>query len=292
MSLMKDIYQAFINQGLSPNQARIMTAEVGRENDFQPQYVFGRHTDESNQKTNLGFISWQGKRAIALDKRLKSKGLIKNGNIQRSQSALNEMASYLVGEIKTRPEYKMTKKLFLENPNVSYDVGKKVLGNNFIRWDYSGKAVLGANVAKHHAKRDKYYNQLGGVSSSPQQDQFARPNRISIKELQAREQQSSAFQRPDRIPIEQLQAQSQFERPERVPISQLQQQDIVFERPERLLVSDLQDNEQTPSVFGRPERIAVSELEQQFARPERVPIEQLQGINQTNPMPEQMPQQL
>lgn len=131
-----------------------------------------------------------------------------------------------------------------------------------------------------------------GVSNAPQQEQFARPNRISIKELQAREQQSSAFQRPDRIPIEELQAQSQFERPERVPIEQLQQQNTVFERPERLLVSDLQDGEQTPSVFGRPERIAVSELEQQFARPERVPIEQLQGINQTNPMPEQMPQQL
>lgn len=131
-----------------------------------------------------------------------------------------------------------------------------------------------------------------GVSNAPQQEQFARPERISIKELQALEQQSSAFQRPDRIPIEELQAQSQFERPERVPIEQLQQKNTVFERPERLLVSDLQDGEQTPSVFGRPERIAVSELEQQFARPERVPIEQLQGINQTNPMPEQMPQQL
>lgn len=133
---------------------------------------------------------------------------------------------------------------------------------------------------------------LGGksVSSSPQQEQFARPNRISIKDLQAREQQSSAFHRPDRIPIEQL--QTQFERPERVPIEQLQQQDTVFERPERLLVSDLQSGEQSPSVFGRPERIAVSDLEQQFARPERVPIEQLQSVNQTNPMPEQMPQQL
>ena len=112
-----------------------------------------------------------------------------------------------------------------------------------------------------------------GVSSTPQQEQFARPERISIKDLQAREQQSSAFQRPNRIPIEQLQTQSQFERPERVPIEQLQQQQTVFERPERLLVSDLQGGEQAPSVFGRPERITVSELERQFARPERVPIE-------------------
>ena len=172
MSLMKSVYQAFINQGLSPNQARIITAEVGRENDFQPQYVFGRHVDASNGKVNLGMISWQGGRGAALDKRLRSKGLIGKNGIARSQDALNEMANFLVGEIKTNPAYAVTKKAFLSNPNVPYDVGKKVLGQNFIRWDYSGKAVLGANVGKHHAKRDKYYQALGGqggTNYSPQQ---------------------------------------------------------------------------------------------------------------------------
>ena len=172
MSLMKSIYQSFINIGWSPNQARIMTAEVGRENDFNPQFVFGRHTDASNGKVNLGMISWQGSRGTALDKRLKSKGLIQNGRIVRSQAALNEMASFMAHEIKTNPAYSATKKAFLNNPNVSYDVGKKVLGNNFIRWDYSGKAVLGNNVGKHHAKRDGYYRKLGGqggTNYTPQQ---------------------------------------------------------------------------------------------------------------------------
>lgn len=174
MSLMKSVYQAFINQGLSPNQARIITAEVGRENDFQPQYVFGRHVDASNGKVNLGMISWQGGRGAALDKRLRSKGLVGKNGIARSQDALNEMANFLVGEIQSNPTYAATKKAFLQNPNVSYDVGKKVLGQNFIRWDYNGKAVLGANVGKHHAKRDKYYQALGGqggTNYSPQQGQ-------------------------------------------------------------------------------------------------------------------------
>lgn len=171
MSLMNNVYQAFINQGLSPNQARIITAEVGRENDFQPQYVFGRHVDASNGKVNLGMISWQGGRGVALDKRLRSKGLVGSNGIVRSQAALNEMANYLVGEIKSNPAYSATKKAFLQNPNVSYDVGKKVLGQNFIRWDYSGKAVLGDNVGKHHAKRDKYYQELGGTSGSNYQGQ-------------------------------------------------------------------------------------------------------------------------
>lgn len=180
MSLMKSVYQAFINQGLSPNQARIITAEVGRENDFQPQYVFGRHVDESNGKVNLGMISWQGGRGAALDKRLRSKGLVGKNGIARSQDALNEMANFLVGEIKTNPAYAVTKKAFLSNPNVSYDVGKKVLGQNFIRWDYSGKAVLGTNVGKHHAKRDKYYQALGGqggTNYSPQQGGYQQPQR-------------------------------------------------------------------------------------------------------------------
>lgn len=183
MALMDNVYQAFINQGLSPNQARIITAEVGRENDFQPQYVFGRHVDASNGKVNLGMISWQGGRGLALDKRLRSKGLIGSNGIARSQAALNEMANFLVGEIKTNPAYAATKKAFLQNPNVSYDVGKKVLGQNFIRWDYSGKAVLGDNVGKHHAKRDKYYRQLGGAGGSdyqPSQQQPQADPRLSM----------------------------------------------------------------------------------------------------------------
>lgn len=163
MSLMKDVYQAFINVGWSPNQARIMTAEVGRENDFNPKNLFGRHVDASNGKVNLGMISWQGSRGKNLDSKLRSKGLIdKSGNIVRSQASLNEMAKFLDTEIKTRPEYKRTKSTFLGNPNVAYDTAKEVVGRNLIGWDYSGSAVLGKNVNKHHAKRDKYFGQLGG----------------------------------------------------------------------------------------------------------------------------------
>ncbi|MGM8938161.1 phage tail tip lysozyme [Psychrobacter glaciei] len=163
MSLMKDVYQSFINVGWSPNQARIMTAEVGRENDFNPKNLFGRHVDASNGKVNLGMISWQGSRGKNLDARLRSKGLVdKSGNIVRSQASLNEMAKFLDTEIKTRPEYKRTKSMFLGNPNVAYDVAKEVVGKNLIGWDYTGSAVLGDNVKTHHAKRDKYYGQLGG----------------------------------------------------------------------------------------------------------------------------------
>lgn len=161
-SYMQMVYQAFLNAGLSPQQARAITAEVGRENDFAPQYLFGRHVDAANRKVNLGFLSWQGSRGTNLDKRLKSKGLVDgSGDIARNQQALDEMAKFAIEEIRTTPAYSRTKKLFLDNPNVDYQTAQEVLGKNFIRWDYAGK-TLGKDVAKHHAKRDKYYAQLSG----------------------------------------------------------------------------------------------------------------------------------
>lgn len=169
-SNMQMVYQAFLNAGLSPQQARAITAEVGRENDFQSKYLFGRHVDAANRKVNLGFLSWQGSRGTNLDKRLKSKGLVDgSGNIARNQQALDEMAKFAIEEIRTTPAYSRTKKLFLDNPNVDYQTAQEVLGKNFIRWDYAGK-TLGKDVAKHHAKRDKYYAQLGGAAGTAGQE--------------------------------------------------------------------------------------------------------------------------
>lgn len=116
-----------------------------------------------------------------------------------------------------------------------------------------------------------------GVSSVPQQ-QFERPQRIPIADLQAQQQQ---FARPERVPISQLQEGKQasvFQRPERVPVSQLQApEQSVFERPQRVPVSELEATEQTTDIFQRPER---------------VPIEQLQSSNELNPMLELQPQQM
>lgn len=52
-SLQKNVMKAFMKAGLSENQARIMTAEVGRENSFDPSVVFGVHPDDKNKKQTL-----------------------------------------------------------------------------------------------------------------------------------------------------------------------------------------------------------------------------------------------
>ena len=157
MSLQQSVMKAFEKAGLSKNQARIITAEVGRENSFDPSVVFGAHTDDSNKKTNVGLLSWQNGREAPLLARLKSKGLYADGKIKQSQAALDEMAKYAIHEIITKPEYAATKKTFLSNPDVDYNTATKVLGTNYIRWRYNDP-----DYKSGHKNRDDFYRQLGG----------------------------------------------------------------------------------------------------------------------------------
>ena len=152
------VLQALKNAGLSDNQARILGAEIGRENSFQDKYLWGYHDDPKNRKDNIGMISWQDRRGEGVERALKEAGLIQNGKIVKGQASLDVMAKYLVNEIRTDSTYAATRKLFLDNPNVDYKTGARVLGRNFIRWRYDDPEYAGG-----HRNRDKFYTQLGGV---------------------------------------------------------------------------------------------------------------------------------
>ena len=153
------VLQALKNAGLSDNQARILGAEIGRENAFQDKYLWGYHDDPKNGEDNIGIISWQDTRGKGVERALKEAGLIQNGKIVKGQASLDVMAKYLVNEIRTDPTYAATRKLFLDNPNVDYKTGAQVLGRNFIRWRYDDPEYAGG-----HRNRDKFYAQLGGVT--------------------------------------------------------------------------------------------------------------------------------
>lgn len=155
------VLRALKNAGLNDNQARILGAEIGRENAFQDKYLWGYHADPKNGAVNIGIISWQGARGKGVENALRSAGLIKDGKIIKGQKSLDVMAKYLVNEIKTNPVYNATRKQFLENPNVDYHNGAKVLGTNFIRWRYNDP-----KYASGHRNRDNFYHQLGGVIPS------------------------------------------------------------------------------------------------------------------------------
>lgn len=155
------VLQALKNAGLSDNQARILGAEIGRENAFEDKWLWGYHKDPKNGAVNIGIISWQGGRGRKVEKVLRDAGLIQNGKIVKGQASLDVMAKYLVNEIRTDPDYNQTRKVFLDNPNVDYHTATRVLGKNFIRWRYDDP-----KYASGHKNRDSFYKKLGGIVPS------------------------------------------------------------------------------------------------------------------------------
>lgn len=155
------VYKAWLSAGLSDNQARIITAEVGRENDYQSRYLWGGHNDPANGKYNLGMISWQQDRGENLYKYLNARGFIKNGQIVKSQEALNAQAAFAVNEMRTNSRYQRTRDTFLANPDISYQKGVEVLGNNYIKWRYTDP-----KYASHHRRRDRHYDNLNRTLSN------------------------------------------------------------------------------------------------------------------------------
>lgn len=157
------VYQAFRNAGLGDKQARVMTAQVGRENDFRNEAMFGSHKDENNGYTNTGFISWQKTRSTKLMQSLQGHGVLdKNGKIQQTQDALDAQAKFLLQEVMTNKSYSKSKAALL-NDDLDYRSLEKIVGKNFIGWDYEGKKLGKDKASQHLAKQDSYYNQLSKI---------------------------------------------------------------------------------------------------------------------------------
>lgn len=189
--LQKQVYQAYLNAGLSPNQARIITAEVGREGSFSPKNLFGVHIDPKNGATNLGMLSWQGNRGQALYSALRAQGLIRGNGIAPTQDALNMMARFSIDEMRNKKEYRQTAQTFLNNPDVDYQTGAAVLGRNFIRWRYDDPVYKSG-----HVNRDRFYQAMGGVAgqqTQPIQKPFS-PNFVDLNALGYKPQKSEQFQ--------------------------------------------------------------------------------------------------
>lgn len=159
------VYNAFINAGFSKNQALALTAEVGRENEYNLNTMFGTHTDLGNAKTNLGFFSWQGARKKELVKFLKDKGQIDSkGEIKREQKSLNAMAEFAKHEIETKKTYSKTKKKFLSNKGIDPEKAAPILGKNYIVWaygqDYVNKGKTKFDWRAHDQRRRKNLNAI------------------------------------------------------------------------------------------------------------------------------------
>lgn len=193
-NLMQQVLSAFKNAGLSENQAKIITSEVGRESSFLPENIFGSHTDDKNSKTNVGMLSWQNGRELPLLRSLSKMGLMVDGKIKQSQDSLNLMARYAVNEMRTKPEYKQTKQTFLDNPDVDYKTASEVLGKNYIKWRYDDP-----QYASGHKNRDQFYSQLGGTVANSARDDYKKQaaDIVSMYRQKQQEQTQAAQTKPN-----------------------------------------------------------------------------------------------
>ncbi|MFK7373859.1 tape measure protein [Acinetobacter baumannii] len=157
------VYQSFRNAGLGDKQARVMTAQVGRETDFRNEAMFGSHKDANNGYNNTGFLSWQKSRSTKLMQSLQGQGVLdKNGKIQQTQDALDAMAKHAVQEAMTDKSYSKSKAALL-NEDLDYRSLERIVAKNFVGWDYDGKKLGKAKASQHLAKQDSYYNQLSKI---------------------------------------------------------------------------------------------------------------------------------
>ena len=166
----QQIYNSLREHDFSEQQARIMVAEIGRENSFNPDHLFGTHGDPKNRQPNIGLISWQGDRAKGLIKRLTEKGLYKNGKITRSRASIDEMVEYMRYEISNISKFSKTKNEFLRNPNIAYDKGNRILGTNYIIW-----RINDPKYKNGHKRRDAFFKQTADM------ERVYKANRISKK---------------------------------------------------------------------------------------------------------------
>lgn len=153
-----DIYDAFIHAGFTHKQALALTAEVGRENDYRRDLIFGHHMDSG--RWNAGMMSWNQARGTAFMAHMHKRGMIdKDGNIVHSQASLNAEAEFVMYEILTC--YPKTKAQFLDNkPDIDRKIAARVLGSDYIRWDMAGNHIGKAGALSASKKRDKYYDEI------------------------------------------------------------------------------------------------------------------------------------
>lgn len=169
------VYNAYVNAGLSHNQALAITAEVGRENSFNASTAFGNHTDPARNKKggkirNLGFLSWNQGRDKMLEGFLVKRGVMKNGVMDQTQANLNAQAEFSVREMKSK-KYAGKLKNFLSNPNSNPDTYAAELGQNYIVWAYGQNDIKGKvagtrepfNWRANDNRRRGYLNTLSGM---------------------------------------------------------------------------------------------------------------------------------
>jgi hypothetical protein len=157
----KRVFNSFARAGFSKNQALALTAEVGRENGFRPEIMFGTHPEQAEQakgRENVGIFSFAEGRNKNLRKFMAARGLteMKDGKevFQRSQASLDAQAEFIRSEMQSKG-FESVKREFLDKPDISRDDAAVVLGDKYIKWRRTDPVY-----AKHNEYRNQYYAEV------------------------------------------------------------------------------------------------------------------------------------
>ncbi|WP_454667822.1 phage tail tip lysozyme [Acinetobacter calcoaceticus] len=167
------VFNAVKKAGFNNTWAAGLTAAVGRENDYQDKYLFGKHQDKAGG-TNMGMISWQGDRQKRLNDFMSKRGLLDgSGNIIKGQASLDAQGAFIKQEIDTDPAYSHVKEYMKKNPNASKEDVARVLGKGYVKWAYgqsklrNGKSFdYRPHLAKEYNYRDSIDSQIKGNDDS------------------------------------------------------------------------------------------------------------------------------
>lgn len=103
-------------------------------------------------------------------------------------------------EIATGKSYGKTKNA-LNNDNLSYRELEKIVGQNFIGWDYNGKKLGKDKASQHLSKQDNYFNQISKILGANPENVMS-----SIKDLSKFEDEAFKARAKTEEEIKQLQA--------------------------------------------------------------------------------------
>ena len=160
------LYSAFRKSGFSDAQSRVLTAEVGRENAWRPDIIFGTHIDPANGATNAGMISWQGGRVKPLLAALQAKGLLQNGKMVRSPEALQAQTDFIMQEMRSKSfgasaSNSSAVDRFLNNPNIGMQEGMDLVGQHYIKWAINNPKYREKGIKNRNMFLDKLNQSLG-----------------------------------------------------------------------------------------------------------------------------------
>ena len=160
------LYSAFRKSGFSDAQSRVLTAEVGRENAWRPDIIFGTHIDPANGATNAGMISWQGGRVKPLLAALQAKGLLQNGKMIRSQESLQAQTDFIMQEMRSKSfgasaSNSAAVDRFLNNPNIGMQEGMDLVGQHYIKWAINNPKYRAGGIKNRNMFLDKLNQSLG-----------------------------------------------------------------------------------------------------------------------------------